>query len=154
MRIILDENLPQKIKEEIQEVHGEESILDVNEEYKGILDLELLDKMKEEDIMITRDKELHKNLLKIGKKSIYYDIEIDNLVEVQIKLYYYLKGLDSQKVHKSSDENEDIRTGPNSILRKRYEELKKENSKLKSRVNVLEGKIKSISNTVQSVLED
>ncbi|MGM0404905.1 MAG: hypothetical protein ACQEQM_02030 [Thermoplasmatota archaeon] len=153
MQIILDENLPIDIKEEIKDIHNQEDILDVEEEYKGILDLKLVDKMEEDDIMATRDLELHKNLLDMGKKSVYYDIQTNNIVEVQIKLKYYLKNYDISDVENVSKMNEHISPGPNSLLRKRFEELKQENSELKCRVNVLEGKLESIHNTVESVVD-
>ncbi|MFW5928512.1 MAG: hypothetical protein ACOCSL_04830, partial [Thermoplasmatota archaeon] len=79
MKLILDENLPTYVKEEITEFHDNEYI-DVNDEYKGILDFKLVDKMDKKDIMVTRDRELHKNLLDVEKKSVYYDIEMDNLI--------------------------------------------------------------------------
>lgn len=154
MRIILDENIPSNIKNEIKDMQDCDDILDVDDEYKGILDLELVDKMREDDIMVTRDKELHKNLININKKSVYYDIEKSNLIEVQIKLAHYLKGYDVESVTSSTSQNEHINEGPNSMLRKRFDELKKENAELKSRVNVLEGKLKSILNTASSALED
>ncbi len=150
MRIILDENLPEDVKKEIKDVQNTQEILDVNEEHKGILDLELVDKMQQEDIMVTRDKELHENLLNIGKKSVYYDIQKKNLIETQIKLRYYLKGYDTETVNSAAGENDHVSRGENSMLRKRFEEVKKENAELKSRVNVLEGKIKSILNTAES----
>ncbi len=153
MRIILDENLPSDIKEEITETQNHADIIDVDDEYKGILDLKLVDKMEEDDIMVTRDLELHKNLLNIGKKSVYYDIQTNNIVEVQIKLKYYLKNYDISDVENVSKMNEHISPGPNSLLRKRFEELKKENSELKCRVNILEGKLESILNTVESVVD-
>lgn len=154
MKIILDENLPSKVKEDIEDMQNCENILDVNERYKGILDFELVDKMKEDDIMVTRDIELHENLINIGKKSIYYDIEQANLTEVQIKLSHYLKGHDLDSVNAESGENEHVPKNINSQFRKRFEELKKENSNLKSRINVLEGKIKSVLKTAESALDD
>lgn len=154
MRIILDENLPLPIKEEIIDFHSSYEVIDVDEEYKGILDFELVEKMKKNDVLVTRDKELHKNMVRIGKKSVYYDIELENLVETQIKLYYYLHGYNNKKIHSNIQENEDIVSKPQTVLRKRFEELKKENAELKSRVNVLEGKIKSILNTANSAFED
>jgi len=153
MRLILDENLPSDIKEEIKNHNDQEDILDVDEKYKGILDLKLVDKMEKDDIMVTRDLELHKNLLDVGKKSVYYDIEKNNVVEVQVKIIYYLKGYDPNEVETFSKRNDHIQPGPNSLLRKRFEELKKENSELKCRVNILEGKLESILNTVKSGLE-
>jgi len=154
MKIILDENLPSKVKEDIEDMQNCENILDVNERYKGILDFELVDKMKEDDIMVTRDIELHENLINIGKKSIYYDIEQANLTEVQIKLSHYLKGHDLDSVNAESGENEHVPKNINSQFRKRFEELKKENSNLKSRINVLEGKLKSVLKTAESALDD
>ena len=152
MRLILDENIPQHIKEEITQFH-DIVYVDVNEEYKGILDFKLVEKMAEEDIMLTRDRELHKNLLDIDKKSVYYDIEKDNLIEVQVKIAYYLKGYESDEVHKETTENVGIGDGNDSQLRTRFEQLKKENARLKSRVNVLEGKIESILNTAESAID-
>ncbi|MFW6196388.1 MAG: hypothetical protein ACOC5D_03535 [Thermoplasmatota archaeon] len=152
MKLILDENLPAYVKEEITEFHDNEYI-DVNDEYKGILDFKLVDKMDKKDIMVTRDRELHKNLLDVEKKSVYYDIEMDNLIEVQVKIAYYLKGYDSEEVHKETEENKKIDNECNSQLRSRFKELKKENARLKSRVNVLEGKIKSILNTAESAVD-
>lgn len=153
MHLVIDENIPEEIKEEIKIFQKTDKIVDVNEEYKGILDFKLVDKMDEEDIMVTRDKELHKNLLDIDKKSVYYDIEKDNLVEIQVKIAYYLKGYDSDQVHKETDENDSIGTNNNSQLRTRFEQSKKENARLKSRVNVLEGKIESILNTAESAID-
>ncbi|MFP4184975.1 MAG: hypothetical protein ACLFSM_02060 [Thermoplasmata archaeon] len=154
MRIILDENIPSKIKDEIREIQNCKDILDVDDEYKGILDFELVDKMEENDIIVTRDRELHENLINIGKKSVYYDIEQNNLVEVQVKIAHYLKGYDIKTANSSTDKNNHITEGENSILRERFDELKKENAELKSRVNVLEGKLKSVLNTARSALED
>ncbi len=154
MRIILDENLPAQTKNEIKESYESEDILDVDESYKGILDLRLVDKMDENDIMITRDKELHKNLLDIDKYSIYYDIQKNNIVEILVKIKYYLKGYDQQTIEAGSKMNNHITDGANSLLRKRFEELKKENSELKCRMNVLEGKLESILNTANSVLDE
>ena len=154
MRIILDENLPAEVKEELDEIQNFDEILDVDQEYKGILDFELVDKMEEDDIMVTRDSELHENLINIGKKSVYYDIEKRNLVEVQIKVASYLKGRDIQTVTATTEKNEHIQENADSLLRKRFDELKKENARLKSRVNVLEGKLKSVFNTARSALDD
>ncbi len=154
MRIILDENLPADVKEEIKDLQDCREVLDVDEEYKGILDFELVDKMDEDDIMVTRDNELHKNLINIGKKSVYYAIEKNNLVEVQIKVAHYLKGHDLETINSSTDQNDHVSEGPDSMLRRRFEELKKENAELKSRVNVLEGKLKSVLNTASSGLDD
>lgn len=154
MRLILDENLPSEVKEDIKNMQDCEEIIDVDEKYKGILDLELVDKMEEEDIMITRDAELHENLLNIGKKSVYYDIEKGNITEVQIKITHYLKGYDIETVMSNSGKNQHVTGGTNSTLRKRFEELKKENAELKSRVNVLEGKLKSVLNTAKTALEE
>ncbi len=154
MRIILDENLPAEVKEELDEIQNFDEILDVDQEYKGILDFELVDKMEEDDIMVTRDSELHENLINIGKKSVYYDIEKRNLVEVQIKVASYLKGRDIQTVTATTEKNEHIQENTDSLLRKRFDELKKENARLKSRVNVLEGKLKSVFNTARSALDD
>lgn len=153
MRIILDENIPIDIKKKIKETQDHDKVLDVDETYKGILDLTLVDKMDEEDIMVTRDDELHKNLLNIGRKSVYYDIEKNNIVEVQIKLQYYLKDYDKETVETESKMNDHISGGPNSLLRKRFEELKKENSELKCRINILEGKLESVLNTVESAFD-
>lgn len=153
MRIILDENIPIDIKKKIKETQDHDKVLDVDETYKGILDLKLVDKMDEEDIMVTRDDELHKNLLNIGRKSVYYDIEKNNIVEVQIKLQYYLKDYDKETVETESNMNDHISGGPNSLLRKRFEELKKENSELKCRINILEGKLESVLNTVESAFD-
>ncbi len=150
MKIILDENLPSKVKEDIEDVQDCENILDVNERYEGILDFELVDKMEEEDIMVTGDVELHKNLLNMNKKSIYYDIQKGNLTEIQIKLTHYLKGHDMETVNAESKENDHLPKNVDSQLRKRFEELKKENSELKSRINVLEGKLKSVLKTAKS----
>ncbi len=154
MRIILDENLPEKVREEIKDVQDGEEILDVNKEHKGILDFELVDKMDDEDIMVTRDKELHENLLNIEKKSVYYDIQKENLIELQIKLTYYLKGYDIEAVTSNSSQNDHLSENENSMLRKRFEELKKENAELKSRVNVLEGKLRSVLNTAESAFDE
>ncbi|MFO7793082.1 MAG: hypothetical protein R6W73_08940 [Candidatus Saliniplasma sp.] len=153
MRIILDENLPNDIKEDIKDTQDDKEVLDVDDKYKGILDFELVDKMDEEDIMVTRDDELHRNLLDTGRKSVYFDIEKGNIVEVQVKLRYYLKGYDSTEVENVSNMNDHISGGPNSLLRKRFEELKEENSQLKCRINILEGKLESILNTAESVLK-
>ncbi len=153
MHLVIDENIPSEIKEEIKNFQNTDKIVDVNEEYKGILDFKLVDKMDEEDIMVTRDKELHKNLLDIDKKSVYYDIEQNNLVEVQVKIAYYLKGYKSDQVHKETSENDTIDDNNDPQLRSRFEQLKKENARLKSRVNVLEGKIESILNTAESAVE-
>ncbi len=154
MKIILDENLPSKVKDDIEDLQNCEKILDVNERYKGILDFELVEKMKEEDIMVTRDIELHKNLVNMGKKSVYYDIEQGNLTEVQIKLAHYLKGHGLDTVNGETGENDHVPKNVNSQLRNRFEELKKENAKLKSRINVLEGKLKSVLNTAESALDE
>ena len=154
MRIILDENIPSNVKDDIIEMQDCQEVLDVDEEYKGILDLELVDKMKEDDIMVTRDKELHENLINIGKKSVYYDIQKNNQVEVQVKLAHYLKGHDIKTITTTTDQNEHVGQGPDSVLRKRFEELKRENAELKSRINVLEGKLKSVLNTARSALEE
>ncbi len=153
MHLVIDENIPSEIKEEIKNFQNTDKIVDVNEEYKGILDFKLVDKMDEEDIMVTRDKELHKNLLDIDKKSVYYDIEQNNLVELQVKIAYYLKGYKSDQVHKETSENDTIDDNNDPQLRSRFEQLKKENARLKSRVNVLEGKIESILNTAESAVE-
>ena len=151
MKLILDENLPHHVKDEIMDFHSHDYV-DVNDEHKGILDFKLVDKMDDEDIMVTRDRELHKNLLDVGKKSVYYDIESDNLIEIQIKIAYYLKGYGSDEIHKETSENT-IEFGNDSQLRSRFEQIKKENARLKSRVNVLEGKIESILNTAESAVE-
>ncbi len=131
-----------------------ENILDVNERYEGILDFELVEKMQEEDVMVTRDIELHENLLNIGKKSVYYDIQQGNLIEVQIKLAHYLKGHGLDTINAESGENNHVSKNINSELRKRFEELKKNNSNLKSRINVLEGKLKSVLKTAESAFEE
>ncbi|MBS3781021.1 MAG: hypothetical protein KGY66_00245 [Candidatus Thermoplasmatota archaeon] len=154
MKIILDENLPSKVKEDIEDMQDCDNILDVNERYKGILDFELVDKMKDDDIMVTRDIELHENLLNMGKKSVYYDIQEGNLTEVQIKLAHYLKGHGLETVNKELEENDHVPKGINSQLRKRFEELKKENARLKSRVNLLEGKLKSVLKSAESALDE
>jgi len=154
MKIILDENLPSKVKDDIENLQNCEKILDVNERYKGILDFELVEKMKEEDIMVTRDLELHENLINLDKKSVYYDIEQGNLTEVQIKLAHYLKGHDLDTVNVESGENEHVPKNINFELRKRFEELKKENAELKSRINVLEGKLKSVLKTAESAFDE
>lgn len=150
MRIILDENIPDFVKQEIRDFHDPKEIMDVDQEYKGILDFDLVDMMEGGDIMVTRDNELHKNLLNVEKNSVYYDIEEDNLVETQVKIAYYLKGYDS--VHSSTDENSQA-TSAEPTLRRRFEELKKENARLKSRANLLEGKIKSIFNTAEDAMD-
>ncbi len=154
MRIILDENLPSHVKEEIKIIYNGKNILDVDQELKGILDLKLVDKMDENDIMVTRDRELHKNLLDIGKSSLYYDIQKNNFIEILIKLKYYYNGYDQQTIETSSNMNDHISEGANSLLRKRFDELKNENANLKCRVNILEGKLESIMNTVESVFEE
>ncbi len=151
MRIVLDENLPAHVRSEIKAFHGSEDILDVDHEYKGILDFELVDMMKDDDLLITGDLELHKNMIQIGNNCIYYDVQADNLVEVQVKTAYYLKGLTSDDIERCSEVNMD--PNPNTQLRDRFEELKKENSELKVKVNILEGKLKSILNTANSALD-
>lgn len=153
MRLILDENLSIDVREEIKDIQSVEEYLDVDQSHKGILDFELVDMMETEDILVTGDLELHRNMLKIGKKSVYYDIQTDNILEVQIKVLYYLKGYSKKWMDKEKN-NFDAVSNPNTQLRKRFEELKKENSDLKVRVNVLEGKLKSVLNTARSALED
>lgn len=154
MRLVLDENLPLHLRDEIKVNYGERPILDVNEEYKGILDLELVNKMEKEDILVTGDRELHRNMVKIGARSIYYDVQTDNLVEVQVKIRYHLKGYSTADVERTLEENENTLKGPNAILRKRIEELKDENSSLKVRLNVLEGKLRSVLLTAESAFDD
>ncbi|MFO7990817.1 MAG: hypothetical protein R6U61_00805 [Thermoplasmata archaeon] len=154
MRIILDENLPSHVSKEIKDFHTKHGFLDVDQKHKGILDFELVDKMEEGDVMVTGDLELHKNLLDRGGRSVYYDVQLDNTVDIQIKLAYLVKGSDVQDIDVSSKENEHITSGPNDLLRKRFDELKKENSELRSRVNILEGKIRSIRLTAESALNE
>ncbi len=149
MGLILDENLPLGIREEIRDIQDTD-VLDVDREHKGILDFELVELMDEEDILVTGDLELHRNMVRIGKKSVYYDIQRDNILEVQIKLAYLTRGYGRRW-----DEGEgDAETNPNTQFRKRFDELKNENADLKVRVNVLEGKLKSVLNTARSVVED
>ncbi len=102
---------------------------------------------------MTGDLELHRNMLKTGKKSVYYDVQIDNILEVQVKILYHLKGY-SKSWMEDDDINLDVVSNPNTQLRKRFEELKKESADLKVRVNVLEGKLKSVLNTARSAFED
>ncbi len=154
MKIILDENIPTHVRGEVKRIHTDAVIIDINEDHKGVLDLEIVEIMKKEDILITGDKELHRNILKIGGKSVYYDVQLDNMVEVQVKVSYYLKGFPAEKVEKSSKENKGVSSGPNELLRKRFDELKEENASLKVRLNVLEGKLKSIHVTASSALEE
>ncbi len=154
MRLILDENLPAKVKEEIIEFQEIEEFIDIDDEYEGMLDFKIVDMMEDEDVMVTRDRELHRNLLDIGKKCVYYDIEKENLVEIQTKIAYYLKGYDSETVHSTSEKNTHIQADNDSLLKERFEELKKENAELRSRVNLLEGKLESILKKSQSALEN
>ncbi|MBS3816204.1 MAG: hypothetical protein KGY76_01430 [Candidatus Thermoplasmatota archaeon] len=153
MRLILDENLPSDVKEEVIEFHEAEDFVDIDEEFEGMLDFKIVDMMDEGDLMITRDKELHENLLDTGRKSVYYDIERKNLVDIQIKITYYLKGYDNERVHESLEENQHVKEGKTQ-LRERFEELKKENAELRSRVNVLEGKLESVLKTAESAFEE
>ncbi|MFP3872448.1 MAG: hypothetical protein ACOC55_04175 [Candidatus Natronoplasma sp.] len=153
MRLILDENLPLKVKEEIMDIQEPDDLVDIDEEYEGMLDFKIVEMMDQEDVMVTRDKELHENLLDTGKKSVYFDIETGNIVEIQIKLEYYLKGYDSEEVHTSLEENRHVQAEENPQLKKRLEELKKENAELRSRVNVLEGKLESILKKAGSALD-
>ncbi len=155
MKIVLDENLPSGLIQEIkdfQELSSDDGFIEIEKEHSGKLDFEIADFMDEEDIMVTGDLEFHKNLLKTGMKSLYYDVQLDNLVEIQVKLAYYLKGYDEDVIDITSDQNKEVFKGPNKLLRKRFDELKKENAELRSRVNVLEGKLKSVLNTVKSAL--
>jgi len=154
MRLILDENLPSGVKEDIIEFHEPEDLIDVDEEFQGMLDFKIVDMMEEDDVMITRDKELHENLLDTGRKSVYYDIERKNIVDVQIKLAYYLREYDSERVHRTLEENQHVEKSEGSQLRERFEELKKENSELRSRVNLLEGKIESILKKAESAMDE
>lgn len=149
MGLILDENLPLGIREEIRDIQ-DTNVLDVDREHKGILDFELVELMDEEDILVTGDLELHRNMVRIGKKSVYYDIQRDNVLEVQIKLAYLTRGYG----RRWGEGEGDAETNPNTQFRKRFDELKKENADLKVRVNVLEGKLKSVLNTARSVVED
>ncbi len=154
MRIVLDENLPSHVSKEIKDFHTKHDFLDVDNKHKGILDFELVDKMEVEDVMVTGDLELHKNLRDRGMKSLYYDIQLNNIIDLQIKLAYLAEGFDIQDIDVASEENEYVASGPNDILRKRFDELKRVNGELKSRVNVLEGKLESILLTAKSVVED
>ncbi len=154
MRVILDENIPAEIKSEIRSFQDVDEFLDVDEEHEGILDFELVNMMERGDIMVTRDRELHENLLDTDRKSVYYDIERDNLIEVQVKLAYYIKGYETERIHMATEANSEIETDDEASLRDRFEELKKENARLKSRVNVLEGKLESVLNTARSAFED
>jgi len=154
VRLVLDENIPLDVKEEVLKFHEGKDFLDIDEKFDGMLDFKIVDMMERGDVMVTRDKELHKNLLDIGRKSVYYDIERDNLVEVQIKTTYYLKGYDNDTVHGTSDENQHVRKNETSLLRERFEELKEENAELKSRVNLLEGKLESILKKAKSAMDE
>ncbi len=154
MQLILDENLPSNVKEDIIGSHECVDFVDIDENFQGMLDFKIVDMMEKDDIMITRDKELHKNLLDIGRKSVYYDIERDNLVEVQIKTAYYLKGYDNDAVHGTSEENQHVKKNETSLLRERFEELKEENAELKSRINLLEGKLESILKKAKSAMDE
>ncbi len=154
MRLILDENLPQRVRDGFDIIPDPVDIKDIDEEHKGLLDLEIVDLMESDDILVTADREFHRNILKTGGKSIYYDIQIDNLVEIQVKTLAYLKGHDPEIVETVSPENNDVVSGPNALLRKRFQELKEENSALKVRINVLEGKLRSVYLTADSALED
>lgn len=109
--------------------------------------------MEEEDVMVTGDLELHKNLRDRGMKSLYYDIQLNNIIDLQIKLAYLTEGVDIQDIDVASEKNEYVASGPNDILRKRFDELKRENAELKSRVNVLEGKLKSIRLMAESAID-
>ncbi|GEM_PF-1604785 len=154
MRLILDENLPSKVKEDIMELHEPDDFVDIDEEYQGMLDFKIVDMMEENDVMITRDKELHKNLLDTDRKSVYYDIEKENIVDVQIKTAYYLKGYPGEEIHNGSEKNEHIKKGERALLKERLERLKKENAELRTRVNVLEGKLESVLKKARSALGD
>ncbi len=154
MRLILDENLPAHVKSGVKRFHRDREIIDINEEHKGILDFEIVEIMKKKDVLVTGDKELHKNILKVGGKSVYYDVQLDNLVEIQVKVSYYLKGYPTKKVETTSEENIGTSRGPNELLRKRFDKLKEENARLKVRLNVLEGKLESIHITASSVLDE
>ncbi|MFO8110854.1 MAG: hypothetical protein R6U17_10110 [Thermoplasmata archaeon] len=154
MGLILDENLPLSIRDEIKDIQGVNNVLDVDEGHKGILDFELVDLMDEEDILVTGDLELHRNMIKIGKKSVYYDIQRNNILEVQVKIAYYLMGYDKRLTEFEGEPRVDAVSNPNTQLRKRFDEVKKENAELKVRINVLEGKLKSVLNTAQTALED
>ncbi|MGM0510453.1 MAG: hypothetical protein ACQESD_04925 [Thermoplasmatota archaeon] len=156
MKIILDENLPSRSVQEIkdfQELSSDDGFVEIDKEHSGKLDFEIADFMEEEDVMVTGDLEFHKNLLKTGMKSLYYDVQLDNLIEIQVKLTYYLRGYEKDTIDIASDQNKEVFKGPNKLLRKRFDELKKENSELRSRVNVLEGKLKSVLNTAGSALK-
>lgn len=154
MRLILDENLPSEVKEEIIEFHEPDDFIDIDDEFQGMLDFKIVDMMEKDDVMITRDKELHENLLDTGGKSVYYDIERKNMVEIQIKTAYYLKGYDSSEVHRTLEENQHVEKNETSQLRERFEELKEENAELKSRVNILESKLKSILKKARSAVDE
>ncbi|MEF8874026.1 MAG: hypothetical protein V5A88_05070 [Candidatus Thermoplasmatota archaeon] len=154
MRLILDENLPSEVKEEIIEFHEPDDFIDIDDEFQGMLDFKIVDMMEKDDVMITRDKELHENLLDIDRKSVYYDIERKNMVEVQIKTAYYLKGYESGEVHRALEENQHLKKDEKSQLRERFEELKEENAELKSQVNILESKLESILKKARSAMDE
>ncbi len=154
MRVILDENLPVRVKDILGEMDTVSKIVDVNQEHKGILDLELVGMMDSDDILVTGDRELHRNILKLGGRSVYYDVQLDNYVEINVKVLYYLKGHTSGKVHATSPDNRDVSPGPNETLRRRFEEMKEENARLKVRLNVLEGKLSSVLATARSALDE
>ncbi len=154
MQIILDENLPSKVKEELDEILPSINLTDIDIEYKGLLDMEIAELMQDEDILVTADKEFHRNIIKLKGKSVYYDIQLDNLIEVQVKTIGYLKGYSTETIEAVSPENKEATSGPNALLRKRFDELKEENARLKVRVNVLEGKLKSIYLTASSAIEN
>ncbi len=154
MQLILDENLPPMVKEELEHILPSVGLTDIAIEHKGLLDMEIAELMEDDDILVTADREFHRNILKLGGNSIYYDIQLNNLVEVQIKTSCYLKGYPAETVEKTSVENQKVTSGPNALLRKRFDELKEENSRLKVRVNVLEGKLRSIYLTALSATEN
>ncbi len=154
MRVILDENLPSKVKEELDDILPSVDLTDIDVEHKGSLDMEIAKLMQDDDVLVTADKEFHRNILKLGGKSVYYDIQLDNTVEVQVKALCYLKGYPTDAIEITSSENQGITGGPNELLRKRFDELKEENARLNIRVNVLEGKLKSIYLTARSAIDD
>lgn len=153
MRLILDENLPSDVKEEIISFHEVEDFVDIDEKFQGMLDFKIVDMMEKNDVMITRDKELHENLLDTNRKSVYYDIEEKNIVDVQIKTAYYLKGYGNERVHRTLEENQHLEKNETRQLRDRFEGLKKENAELKSRINLLEGKLRSILKKARSAID-
>ncbi len=154
MRIILDENLPANIKREIKDFHREGKFVDIGRDHTSLLDMEIYELMEDDDILVTGDLELHRNYKKLNKNSVYFSIQKNNLIEVQIKLAYHLKGVDQSTIETKTTENKHIFSGPNAQLRKRFDELKKENARLRTKVNILEGKLKSILNTANSALDD